>query len=104
MLSCKHANLFGKPNTGVHKLHFGGVALVDNILTVILACALSYIPHSPPVTIWIIFLFLLAMLFHAGFCTKTSVDKWLDKNYNAYIFSSIVIISAILLLILRHLQ
>lgn len=104
MLSCKHADLFGKPGKGAHKIHFGGVAVVDFVLTLVLAIILSYIPSSPPLTIWLIILLLLAMLLHAGFCTKTSVDKWLNKNYNDYIFCSIIIISAILLLILRRIN
>ena len=32
MLSCKHENLFGKPGIGIHRIHFGGVALVDFVL------------------------------------------------------------------------
>ena len=75
MLSCKHADLFGKPGKGVHKIHFGGVALIDFVLTLFLAIILSYIPSSPPLTIWLIILLLLAMLLHTGFCTKTSVDE-----------------------------
>ena len=101
MLSCKHADLFGKSGQGAHKIHFGGVALVDFILTVLLAIILSYIPSSPPLTIWLVILLLLSMLLHKGFCVKTSVEKWLNKNYNDYIFSSIIIISASLLLIIK---
>ena len=104
MLSCQYANLFGKPKKGIHRLHIGGIAIVDFVLTILLALAFSYIPSSPPLVIWLIILLLLAMLLHSGFCVKTSVEKWLNKNYNDYIFSSIIIISAILLLVLRRIQ
>jgi len=77
MLSCNKANILGEPGKGIHSLHIGGVALIDLLLTLGLALGLAYIPGSPPFTIWIILLLLLAMVIHAGFCVKTSVNKWI---------------------------
>ena len=59
MLSCNKANILGEPGKGAHNLHIGGIALVDLLLTLGLALILSYIPGSPPFTIWIIILLLL---------------------------------------------
>ena len=100
MLSCKNADIFGKPKTGIHRFRLGGIAIVDFLLTFALALGLSYIPHSPPLTIWLIFLILLAMMLHSGFCVKTSVSVWLNKHF--WIFCGFLILSVIILIILRY--
>ena len=104
-MSCKNANILGKPDTGFHSLRLGGVALGDLLLTLGAAIGFSYIPGSPPLTIWIIFLLLGAMLIHASFCTKTSVNKWLySGNVNIWIFSGIIIVFLIAIIILKWFQ
>ena len=100
MLSCKDANIFGKPKKGLHRFRLGGIAIVDFLLTFALAVGLSYIPHSPPLTIWLIFLLILAMMLHSGFCTKTSVNLWLSSHL--WIFCGFLVISAIILVILKY--
>jgi hypothetical protein len=99
MLSCKNAKILGEPGKGIHRLRLGGIALVDFILTFLVAVGLSYIPSSPPLTIWLIFLLILAMMLHSGFCTKTGVTVWLENNI--WIFCGFLIISAIILIILN---
>lgn len=101
-MECKNANILGVPKKGIHKFRLGGVAIVDLLLTLIAALGFSYIPGSPPFTIWIIFLLLLSMVLHGIFCTKTSVNNWLYKNnINLYIFSGILIIFTIMLVIFK---
>ena len=105
MVACKNANILGKPGQGIHSLRLGGVALVDLLLTLAVAIGLSYIPKSPPLTIWIIFLLLLAILVHAGFCTDTSVNKWIYSGYNKWICVVVLGISALLIILLQsHLK
>jgi len=105
MLSCKNADALGVPNKGIHSYRLGGVAAVDLLLTIGVAIGLSYIPKSPPCVIWIIFLLLLGILFHLGFCVETSVHKWLkDSCINMIIFTAILILSAILIPCLNKME
>ena len=78
MLSCKHQDALGVPSKGFHRIHFGGVAVGDLLLTFLLAVGLSYIPGSPPLTLWIVILILLAEALHIGFCVNTSVMHWFN--------------------------
>ena len=73
---CKYKDIFGKPNTGVHKYRFFGVAVVDVVLTILLAALISYTGKYP---FWIVLggLFALGIFFHHLFCVRTTVDKWL---------------------------
>jgi len=104
-MSCKYADSLGIPGKGVHKLRLGGVAIIDLVLTLILALGLSYIPGSPPITIWIIILLLFSMSLHALFCTKTSVNLWLYNNYTTLIYiiftCLLILLSAFALLFLK---
>ena len=105
MLSCNNANILGEPGKGAHRLHIGGIALVDLLLTLGLALVLSYIPGSPPFTIWIIILLLLAIVLHAGFCTKTSVIEWLYSSpIKLWVIMSIFLILICLIIILGYLN
>ena len=105
MFPCNEANVLGEPGKGIHSLQIGGVALVDLLLTLGVALGLSYIPGSPPFTIWIIFLLLLAMVVHAGFCTKTSVNKWLySSQVKLWIVVGIILALVTLIVIFGHLN
>ena len=101
-MTCKYADIFGIPGKGVHRFRLGGIAVVDLVLTLGLALGLSYIPSSPPFTIWIILLLLLAMVLHALLCTKTSVSKWLYSDYNLYIFTGSLVLVSVLLLFFKN--
>jgi hypothetical protein len=105
MLPCSKANILGEPGKGIHSLQIGGVALVDLLLTLGAALGLSYIPGSPPFTVWIILLLLLAIVVHAGFCTKTSVNKWLySSQANVWIVVSIILVLITLIVVFGHLN
>ena len=101
---CKYANLLGIPGKGIHKIHIGGVAIVDLLLTLGLALLLSLIPKSPPLTIWIIILLLLSIIIHNIFCTKTSVSNLLNSNSKFWSFIITLIILIILIIIFRYLN
>ena len=95
-MSCQYANILGIPGKGIHKFRLGNVAIVDLVLTLILALGLSYIPGSPPFTIWIIILLLLSMVLHALLCTDTSVNKWLYSKYNLCVLCLILFLTVVL--------
>jgi hypothetical protein len=101
-MSCKFANILGIPGKGVHTIHVGNVALVDLVLTVGIGVGLSYIPKSPPLTIWIILLLLFSIMIHSVFCTKTSVLKWLyEGELRLPIVISIMVAMIVVIIMLK---
>jgi hypothetical protein len=42
-MGCPYANIFGKPHEGVHKRRFLGFALVDTVLTILVAAATAWL-------------------------------------------------------------
>lgn len=73
---CQYKNIFGKPGEGIHKYRVFNIAIVDTVLTIIVALLISYIFKT---NIWItlIILFLLGIVFHKIFCVQTTIDKLL---------------------------
>ena len=76
---CKYKNLFGKPNTGVHSYRFMNIAIVDVILTIIIAILLSYFLKKSFIYTSIP-LFILGIMLHRLFCVRTTIDKLLFPN------------------------
>ena len=73
---CKYKDMFGKPNTGVHKHRLLDIAIVDVGMTVGAAYALHKVYKFNFMNTLII-LFLLGILAHRAFCVRTTVDKLL---------------------------
>ncbi|NBO98854.1 MAG: hypothetical protein EBU90_01830 [Proteobacteria bacterium] len=79
MVFCKHRDLFGKPGQGVHSHRFMGVAIVDMLLTVIVAKIVSFYV-SKKYSIKMSFVKTLAAFLFAGvlvhrlFCVNTTVN------------------------------
>lgn len=73
---CKYKDILGIPDQGVHKYRIFNIAIVDVILTFLLALFVSYIFI---VNFWITLLlvFLLGILLHRLFCVRTTIDKLL---------------------------
>ena len=102
-MTCKNANILGVPGKGIHRFRLGGVAIVDLLLTLVVALIFSYIPGSPPFTIWIILLLLLSMVLHGFFCTKTSVNEWLyANNIRLSIIVGLIIIFSVMIIFLKN--
>jgi cell shape-determining protein MreC len=79
MSLCKYKNIFGAPGTGAHSYRFLNIAIVDVILTIIVALLFSYFFKIS--TIYsIITLFILGILVHRLFCVETTIDKLLFSN------------------------
>ena len=78
---CRYKNIFGEPNTGAHKYRLFDMAIVDVILTIVLAFAIhSYTPKYKFLHILII-LFILGIALHRLFCVRTTIDKLLFKKF-----------------------
>ena len=47
MSSCSYANAFGAPSTGVHSIRFLGIAIVDVLITLVVAAFTSFRFYNP---------------------------------------------------------
>jgi hypothetical protein len=78
-MSCpfkKYSKIFGIPNEGVHKYRLLDVALVDYVLTILLAIFLSKLTKIPLV-ISTIMMFVLGIILHMLFGINTSAVNYL---------------------------
>ncbi len=74
MSLCKYADMFGKPNTGVHSYRLFNIAIVDVIFTIIGGYFISkYFGYNTKNTI--IILFLIGIFVHRLFCVDTTINR-----------------------------
>jgi hypothetical protein len=77
---CKFKNIFGEINKGIHKYRLFNLAIVDIIVTIIIAFLLNkFIFNKKKFIVILILLFLLGIIAHRVFCVKTTIDKILFK-------------------------
>jgi hypothetical protein len=76
---CKYRDIFGVPNTGVHKYRLFGFAILDVAATVILGIIIANWMKTP---LWatLAILFILGIVIHRLFCVRTAVDRMLFPN------------------------
>ena len=74
---CQYQDLFGKVGQGLHSYRLFNIAIVDVILTLIVAQLLAKTFPKYSVGYYLVFLFLLGIILHRLFCVRTTVDKWL---------------------------
>lgn len=86
-LLCQYKNIFGAPNTGVHKYRVFGFAIVDVIATLVIAALMAkFIPHIQGWNFWEMFAFysglliLISIFIHMVFCVDTTLVKMLGLN------------------------
>jgi len=75
---CKYKDIFGKPKEGVHKYRIMNIAIVDTLVTILLAKAIQYY-IVPDKNIWLILIlcFISGIIAHRIFCVKTTMDRLL---------------------------
>jgi hypothetical protein len=78
---CKYKNILGVPGQGPHSYRIFNIAIVDVLLTIILAYIISYIYNISFVKSSITF-FILGILLHRLFCVRTTIDKLLFNKLN----------------------
>ena len=78
---CKYKNILGVPGQGPHSYRIFNIAIVDVILTIIVAYIISYIYNISFMKTSII-LFILGILLHRLFCVRTTIDKLLFNELN----------------------
>ena len=74
----KYKDIFGKAGEGVHSYRFMGTAVVDVILTFLLAIFISSTSEIPLI-LSIILCFILGIIAHYIFCVETNTIKYLTK-------------------------
>jgi hypothetical protein len=73
---CKYRNALGVPGKGVHSVRFGGVAVMDVIMTLVGAYVIAYFTRTS--FAWTAAgLFLLGIILHRLFCVRTTIDRLL---------------------------
>lgn len=73
---CKYKNIFGKPNEGAHSYRIFDIAIVDVLLTILLAYAISFFTNYKFIYV-LLFTFIAGIISHRLFCVRTTVDKLL---------------------------
>ena len=71
----KYSDIFGLPNTGAHSYRILDTAIIDYILTILLAIFLTHITKIPLV-ITTIFSFILGIILHILFGVETNTLKY----------------------------
>ena len=86
---CKYKNILGEPGKGVHKYRFMNMAVVDWVLTILLAVVTTLIwkHYSKKRHTWqkvlgyflmvLIILVLLGIFLHWLFCVDTTMNKFI---------------------------
>jgi len=73
---CKYKDIFGKPNTGLHSIRIFNIAIVDVLLTVLLAYIIANVFHTR-FYVTLAILFISGIILHRMFCVRTTIDKLL---------------------------
>lgn len=76
---CKYKDIFGKPNTGIHKYRIFNIAVLDVLVVIIFSYIISWIFRFP-FLYTLGFMFILGIITHRIFCVRTTVDKLLFPN------------------------
>ena len=78
-MSCPYKDIFGAPGTGVHRWRIPilNIALVDTLMTVLLAFGIFKIFNFKSFWIVMLWTFIVGEIFHWLACTRTQVIKFL---------------------------
>ncbi len=88
---CQYRNIFGKPNEGIHKTRFLGLAAFDLLGTIILIFCISYYWQTGLLATTII-VSIVTIILHYLFCVPTAFNKFIglaeDETSNASTLTS----------------
>ena len=78
---CRYKNIIGEPGTGIHKYRIMNIAVVDVIVTLLIAFVLSKVFRNS-FLFSLAYLVLIMIIAHRIFCVRTTTDKLLfpDKK------------------------
>lgn len=72
---CQYKDIFGKPNTGAHSYRLLNIAIVDVLVTLLLAFVISYFNKQKNVMYIFFILVLISVFIHKLFCVDTTLTK-----------------------------
>jgi len=72
---CKYKDIFGKVGEGVHSYRIFNIAIVDVLLTFLLAFIIQLLLPKYNYYHILILLFILGIILHRMFCVRTTIDK-----------------------------
>lgn len=80
---CQYKDIFGKEGQGIHSIRIpipgikGGIALVDTLLTFLVAYMIGRYYHMKPFNIFSLFivLMILSIVIHKAFCVDTALSN-----------------------------
>lgn len=78
-MSCPFKDIFGKPGEGPHSIRFAGFAVVDTVLTIILAWYMAKWLKKPFPLVLLV-LFIVGEILHWVFCVDTAFIKLFSKQ------------------------
>lgn len=73
-MSCPFKDILGKPKEGAHSARFGGIAVVDTLMTLLLAIIISHNYNQSLLGVFAA-LFILGEVLHWVFCVDTAVIR-----------------------------
>lgn len=78
---CQYSDMFGVPGKGLHQYRIFNIAIVDVLLSILLAYIIYYLlnhfDYKIRFTPVLIAIFLLGIFLHWLFCVRTTIDKLL---------------------------
>ena len=75
---CKYKNILGIPKKGVHSYRIANIAVVDTLLTVLLAYVVKkYVFPETHFALILLCCFISGIILHRLFCVRTTIDRFL---------------------------
>ena len=75
---CKYKDILGKPKSGLHSYRVYNIAVIDVLLTFLLAKFIQYyILEEYDFFLILCYCFIAGIVIHRVFCVRTTVDKLL---------------------------
>ena len=75
---CKYKDILGKPSTGLHSYRVYNIAVIDVLLTFLLAKFIQYyLLEETDFFLILCCCFITGIVIHRVFCVRTTVDKLL---------------------------
>ncbi len=76
---CKYKNALGEVKKGVHSIRIFNIAIVDVLLTLMLAYVIYYFLPDYNYFLILLIVFIIGIILHRIFCVRTTIDKLLFK-------------------------
>ena len=76
-MTCQFKNIFGKLGEGLHSYRIFNIAIVDVLLTIVLAYIIHFLNPQYSFLFILMIFFIAGIILHRLFCVRTTIDKLL---------------------------